>query len=57
MKQTIGNDITLELMMIRAAAAAPQAGVRTLDDVELGWIGGGDGSPNYDNSTPPPPGP
>ena len=54
MKQTIGNDIALELSQLRAAAAAPQGGLRVLEDLELGWIGGGDGYPNWDNGTPPP---
>lgn len=53
--KTTTNDITLELSIIRAAATAPQAGLRTLDDLELAWIGGGDSQPTYDNSTPPGP--
>jgi hypothetical protein len=54
MKQTITNDIALELSRLRATAAAPQGGLRILDEMELGWISGGDPGPNYDNSTPPP---
>ena len=57
MKQTITTDITLELTMLRAAAGAPQGGLRTLEELELGWISGGDPGPSYDNSSPPPPGP
>ena len=52
--KTMTNDITLELSLMRAAAEASQSGLRILEDVELGWIGGGDGSPNWDNSSPPP---
>jgi hypothetical protein len=54
MKQTITNDITLELTLIRAAAATGMGDLRTLDEAELGWIGGGDPQPSYDGPAPGP---
>jgi hypothetical protein len=48
------NDITNEIEALRAAAANAQGGLRVLQEMELGWVAGGDGGPNWDNSAPGP---
>ena len=48
------NDIADELEALRNAAAKPQGGLRILQEVELGWIGGGETIPDW-NQTPPTP--
>jgi len=40
------NDVANEITEIRAAAAAAQPEIRTLRELEMGWVaGGGDDSP------------
>jgi hypothetical protein len=47
------NDVTRELDALRTAAA--ESSLRILQDLELGWVSGGDPSPTWDGSTPPGP--
>jgi hypothetical protein len=47
------NDITRELDAMRTAAA--QGGLRVLQDLELGWVAGGDPAPSWDGDPPPTP--
>lgn len=42
------HEIARELEEIRRLAAQP----RELRDMELGWVSGGDGPPNWDDPTP-----
>ena len=46
----LADDIARELEEMHAAAS--RAGVRVLQDLELGWVGGGDGVPDWGNPTP-----
>ena len=39
------NEIAREIAEIRDAAAAAQPELRTLRDMEMGWVAGGDGQP------------
>jgi hypothetical protein len=39
------NDLALEIAEIRAIAAAAEPELRTLRDVEMGWVAGGDDIP------------
>jgi 4'-phosphopantetheinyl transferase EntD len=39
------SDVARELDEIRAAAAAADTELRTLQDLEMGWVAGGDGAP------------
>ena len=41
------NEIAREIAEIRDAAAAAQPELRTLRDMEMGWVAGGDGQPNW----------
>jgi len=38
------SDVARELEEIRAAAAAADPELRTLRDLEMGWVAGGDGA-------------
>jgi hypothetical protein len=53
MKTTMTTDFANDTLIAEVRAAA-RAGLRVLDELELDWVGGGDG-PNWDNSPPPPP--
>lgn len=39
------NDVANEIAEIRTAAEEAQSGIRTLRDVEMAWVGGGDDAP------------
>jgi hypothetical protein len=41
----ISLDLARDIADVRRTAHAAQDELRTLKDVELGWIGGGDGEP------------
>lgn len=53
MNQIIKSDIATDTLLEEVRAAA-RSGLRVLDAMELGWVGGGDGSPTYDGTPPPP---
>lgn len=44
-KNDFNNEITRELDEVRAAAIQARDGLRTLRDIEMGWVGGGDAQP------------
>lgn len=56
MKQTIKNaisaDVAREIEALRIAAANPQGGLRMLQEMELGWVAGGDTGPMWTAPTP-----
>lgn len=39
------NDVAREIDELRAAANAASTELRTLQDLEMGWVAGGDGQP------------
>jgi len=39
------NDIAREIDELRSAAAGADKELRTLKDLEMGWVAGGDGTP------------
>ncbi len=41
----ISNDVARDIEEIRGAAAAAEPQLRTLREMEMGWVAGGDGQP------------
>ena len=44
-KNDFNNEIEREIDEMRAVARQAQGDLRVLRDLELGWVGGGDGQP------------
>ncbi len=49
------NDFANDTLIQAVRACAAESEVRVLQDLELGWVGGGDNTPTPDYSLPPGP--
>jgi len=53
MNPTITTQFAHDNLLAQVRAAA-ESSLRTLDDIELGWVGGGDPNPLFDSTVKPP---
>ena len=52
MKPTTNNQSIHDTLLAQVRAAAAESNLRTLDELELGWVGGGDPVPMFDLNHP-----
>lgn len=55
MNQIHTNDFTNDTLIQAVRACAAETDLRVLQDLELGWVGGGDNTPLPDYGLPPTP--